>query len=97
MVCFTKRLRLWLALLFASISSLQGAYAVDIKEPVMPLDFAKFDVNETYYLYNVKTGNLIGSQQDALDAGRMYDLIESNGSFHLRMTYVQHGYFLIVL
>ena len=87
MVCFMKRLRLWLALLFASISSLQGAYAVDIKEPVMPLDFAKFDVNETYYLYNVKTGNLIGSQQDALDAGRMYDLIESNGSFHLRMTY----------
>lgn len=79
-----KRLRLWLALLFASICSLQGAYALDIKEPVMPLDFAKFDVNETYYLYNVRSKELMNSNIKPSLNGCKWNLIGSNGSYYLK-------------
>lgn len=56
-----KRLRLWLALLFASICSLQGAYALDIKEPVLNLEelYDTLVVDKWYYLCNVKSGTLI--------------------------------------
>lgn len=54
-----KKFRLLLALLFASIGSVQGAWAERVA-PVFPSDQAKtLESGQTYYLYNVGSGNFV--------------------------------------